>query len=215
MNGLGTEFWELDSLPNLVILRNHAGHEIFVDIEDGQVILSARVNLANDDDAPLESVSEVHPGPTAPDDPLMFELLDAIRYRLAPAYGRQNVREAVTVLSVPLREGRAETVVITDHNPGWSVTMAIGAGENCRELFVTRGPSGAAPTVALLLRNLSLPAAQEIVRQVFNAHGHDIPAPLTTTPGTLRDMIVRARGEEPPRSTEQTGPHGVALYTAP
>ncbi|MCX5278052.1 hypothetical protein [Streptomyces virginiae] len=215
LDRLGTEFWELDGLLNLAILRNYEGHEILLDVADGQLTLTAQVNLADDDDVPLVSIREARRAPADPDDPILFELLDVIRHRLAPAYGRQNVSQAVAVLTTPLLEGRAGTVRITEHDRDRSATITIGHGENCRELFVTGGPTGTAPTVALLLRSLPLPTAQEIVRQALKADGHDIPVPLTATPDTLRDMITRARGEEPPRPTEQTGPRSTTVYTAP
>ncbi|WP_228983431.1 hypothetical protein [Streptomyces sp. DH12] len=215
LDRLGTRFWELDGLLDLAILRNYEGHEIHVEVADGELTLTAQVNLADDDDVPLTCIREARRVPTDPDDPIVFELLDVIRHRLAPAYGRQNVGQAVAVLSTPLLEGHAGTVRIIEDDLNRSATMTIGRGENARELFVTSGPTGTAPTVALLLRNLPLPTAQEIVRQALKADGHDIPVSLTATPDTLRDMITRARGEEPPRPTERTGPSSAAIYTAP
>lgn len=212
---LGIEFWDLDGLDDTAILRNYEGHEILLHVVDGELTLTAQVNLADDDDVPLTSIREARPAPSDPDDPSLFDLLDVIRHRLAPAYGRQNVSQAVAVLSTPLLEGRAGTVRITEDDRDNSATMTLGHGDRRHELFITGGPTGTAPTVRLLLRSLPLATAQEIVRIALNADGHTIPVPLTATPGTLLNMIARARGEEPPTHADRTGQRSTAIYTAP
>ncbi|MER7688750.1 hypothetical protein [Streptomyces sp. NPDC097610] len=205
LDRLGPELWELDGLLDTAILRNRHGHEILMQAERDAITLAAQVNLADDDDAPLTTIREVRMLPVWPGDPVVADLLDVIRYRLAPAYGRENVAQAVAVLSAPLIGTPAVRVRIQEDGKGGRATMEIGGLHNAAlSLVITRVP-GAAPNIVLVMQQLSLPLVQEVVRTGLNAFGHAIPAPRAATPGTLRTMLAIARGEASPEALADSG----------
>ncbi|MGW1039570.1 hypothetical protein [Streptomyces sp. NPDC002547] len=198
LNRLGPELWEVDGLLDTAILRNRHGHEILMQTDGDKLTLAAQVNVANDDDVPLTTIQEVQPLPTGPGDPVVADLLDAIRYRLAPAYGRQNVTQAVAVLTAPLFATPAVLTRIDDE--GGRARIDIGRRPTTRHTLTVAQAPGSAPSVGLVFQGLSLKTAQEIVRAALVADGHTIPAPREVAPHVLRTMLAVARGEVRPEA---------------
>ncbi|MFE4832966.1 hypothetical protein [Streptomyces sp. NPDC056672] len=198
LNRLGPELWEVDRLLDTAILRNRHGHEILIQADGDELTLAAEVNLADNDDVPLTTIREVQPLPTGPGDPVVTELIDAIRYRLAPAYGRQNVIQAVAVLTAPLLATSAVLDWI-DEEDG-RATIDIGRRRTTRHTVTVAQGQGAAPSVGLAFQALSLWQAQEVVRAALLAHGHAIPAPRDVAPCVLRTMFDVARGDASPEA---------------
>ncbi|MER6687520.1 hypothetical protein [Streptomyces olivaceoviridis] len=197
LNRLGPELWEVDSLLGTAILRNRHGHEILMQADGDKLTMAAQVNVANDDDAPLTTIQEVQPLPTDPGDPVVADLLDAIRYRLAPSYGRQNVTQAVAVLTAPLFATPAVLTRIDDE--GGRARIDIVSRHATHTLTVAQA-RGSAPCVGLTFGDLSLTTAQEVVRAALVAEGHAIPAPREVAPHVLRTMLDVARGDAPPEA---------------
>lgn len=198
LNRLGPELWEVDGLLDTAILRNRHGHEILIQADGDELTLAAQVNLADNDDVPLTTIQEVQPLPTGPGDPVVTELLDAIRYRLAPVYGRQNVAHAVAVLTAPLLATPAVRDRIDEE--GGRATIDIGRRRTTRHTVAVAQAQGAAPRVGLTFQDLSLKTAQEVVRAALIEDGHTIPAPRDVAPRVLRTMLDVARGDAPPEA---------------
>ncbi|WP_432041076.1 hypothetical protein [Streptomyces chartreusis] len=197
---LGPELWELDGLLDTAILRNRHGHEILIRAAGGELTLAAQVNIADNDDVPLTTIREVQPLPTGPSDPVVSDLLDAIRYRLAPAYGRQNVTQAAAVLAAPLLATPGVSAQFHDDEWGHRATIDIGRLQGkCHRVSIAHVWSKA-PSVGLRFEDLSLRVAQELVRAALIAEGHTIPTPREVAPHVLKDMLDVARGDAPPET---------------
>jgi hypothetical protein len=221
LNRLGPELWVLDGLLDTAILRNRHGHEILMHADGDKLTLAAQVNVANDDDVPLTTIQEVQPLPASPGDPVVADLLDAIRYRLAPAYGRQNVTQATAVLAAPLLTIPGVLTRIEDNDERGRATIDIGRLRSTRHRVAVVHTRGEVPCVGLTFQGLSLRKAQDVVRAGLVADGHTIPAPREAAPHVLRAMLAVARGELPPRAVTDSadalgdsGAGGAAVYSA-
>jgi hypothetical protein len=196
LNRLGPELWEADALYDTAILRNRHGHEIFLQAQSDGLTLAAHVNLAVDDDIPLSTIQEVHPLPAGPDDPVLGELLDAIRYRLAPAYGRQSVTHAVAVLAAPLLTSPSVLIRTIDTEAGRAV-IDIGHCPPQHRVTITHAHEEVHPRVGLTFQDLTVSAAQDVVRAALMTGGRATLAPYEAAHRAPHTMIAITHEQTP------------------